>query len=303
MAHPGRDAARALGRIGVWANLDRLDATRLREFARALEAVRVATALWFPETIAGKEALSLATFLLASTDRLVVATGIASVWARDAMAAANGSRAIGEWFPGRFVFGLGVSHAPSAATRGHSYARPFERMQEYLGAIEQAAYVGPVPAQPVPRVLAALGPRMLRLAAERAAGAHTYFVPVEHTARARETLGPGALLAVEQAVVLNSDAPAAREIARVHTRRYLALENYANNLRRLGWSDTDLTPDGGSDALVDAIVAHGNEAAIADRVRAHLSAGADHVCVQVLRTDPAIAPMVELRRLESFLAA
>src|SRR5205823_14935687 len=119
-------AAASLGAIVGWANHDRRGATRLRECARALEAVRVAAALWFPETIAGKEALSLATFLLASTDRLVVATGIASVWARDAMAAANGSRAIGQWFPGRFVLGIGVSHAPSAATRGHDYSRPYE---------------------------------------------------------------------------------------------------------------------------------------------------------------------------------
>lgn len=301
MPHPGRDTAHALGRIGVWANLDRLDAAGLREFARAIESSQSLKALWYPETIAGKEALSLATFLLAATERLVVATGIASLWARDAMAAANGSRAIGEWFPGRFVLGLGVSHAPSAATRGHSYARPFGRMQEYLDAIERASYVGPLPPQPVPRVLAALGPRMLRLAAERAAGAHTYFVPLEHTALARQALGPEPVLAVEQAVVLARDPATARGIARIHTRRYLAFENYLNNLRRLGWSDTDLQADGGSDALVDAIVAHGDEGIIATRVQAQLARGADHVCVQMLLADASRAPIDELHRLDSVL--
>jgi probable F420-dependent oxidoreductase len=296
-----RAVARRLGRVGAWANLDRLEASALREFARALDASDRYGALWFPETLGGKEALSLATFLLASTERLVVATGIASVWARDAMATANGSRAIGEWFPGRLVLGLGVSHAPSAETRGHRYAQPYERMRRYLDALDSASYVGPAPAQPVPRVLAALGPRMLRLAAERAAGAHPYFVPTEHTALAREALGPVPVLAVEQAVVLERDPAAARRVARTHTRRYLALQNYVNNLRRLGWSDGDTGADGGSDALVDAIVAHGDAAAIARRLEEHLARGADHVSVQVLLPDPARGPAEELARLASAL--
>jgi probable F420-dependent oxidoreductase len=297
----GRDATRLLGRVGIWANLDRLDAARLREFARAIDSSARIGALWFPETIAGKEAFSLATFLLASTERLVVATGIASVWARDAMAAANGSRAIGDWFPGRFVLGLGVSHAPSVATRGHSYAKPYERMREYLDALDATKYVGPQSNTPVPRVIAALGQRMLRLAADRAAGAHPYFVPVEHTSIAREVLGPEPLLAVEQAVVLATTAEKAREIARTHTRRYLGLENYANNLRRLGWSDRDLSPDGGSDALVDAIVACGDAQMAARRVEDHLSRGADHVCVQVILPEAGRAPIAEMRLLERYL--
>ena len=144
---------------------------------------------------------------------------------------------------------------------------------------------------------------MLHLAAERAAGAHPYFVPIEHTSIAREALGPEPLLAVEQAIVLEGDPARAREIARTHTRRYLAAQNYVNNLRRLGWSDRDLSPDGGSDALVDAIVAHGGPAEAARRVSDHLSRGADHVCVQVILADATRAPLAELRALGPHLPA
>ncbi len=282
----------------MWANLDRFPARALRELAGEVESLGFG-ALWFPETLAGKEAFSLATLLLASSERIVVATGIASLWARDAMAMANGARAMAEAFPGRFVLGIGVSHRPSAQTRGHAYGRPLETMRAYLEAMDGARYVGP--AAEVARVLAALGPKMLRLAGERAAGAHPYFVPVEHTARAREALGTGPLLAVEQAAVLERDPAHARAIARQHTRRYLSLENYVNNLRRLGWDDADLRPEGGSDRLVDAIVAHGDVAAVTRRVEEHLARGADHVCVQALLADPADTPVPALRELARVL--
>ena len=157
-------------------------------------------------------------------------------------------------------------------------------MRGYLDAMDAARYAGPEPAEPATRVLAALGPKMLALAALRTAGAHPYFVPVEHTPFARKILGPIPLLAVEQAVVLERDVTRAREIARGHMGGYLRLENYANSLRRLGWSDDDLK--GPSDALVDAVVAHGDVAALTARVQAHLAGGADHVCVQVLNEDP-----------------
>lgn len=290
----GRALAGRIGRVGVWANLDRHPAAVVRELVREIESLGYG-ALWFPETIAGKEALSLATLLLQAGERLVVATGIASIWARDAMAAANGSRAIAQAFPDRFVLGLGVSHRPSAEVRGHAYDQPLERMREYLDGMDETKYVGP-PATPS-RVLAALGPLMLRLAAERAAGAHPYFVPVDHTARARAALGPGPLLAVEQAVVLETAAGRAREIARTHTRRYLALENYRKNLARLGWSAADLDADGGSDRLVDAIVVHGGAAEAKRRVEEHLGRGADHVCVQLLQADPGASPAAGLRTL------
>ena len=215
----------------------------------------------------------------------MVATGIANIYARDPMAMANGARALAEAYPGRFVLGIGVSHAPSVATRGGSYGKPIESMTAYLDAMAAAAYAAPSPAEPAPLLLAALGPRMLELAAERTDGAHPYFVPVEHTVMARERLGPGAFLAVEQTAVIDTDPTRARDLARGFARRYLALPNYANNLRRLGWSDDDLSGDG-SDRLIDAVVAQGSTENVAARVQAHLDAGADHVCVQLRSADP-----------------
>lgn len=295
-AHPGRDVATRIGRVGVWSNLDRIPAAALRAFVAEIEALGYG-AVWFPETVGGKEAFSLATLLLSSSRRIVVATGIASIWARDAMAMANGARALAEAFPGRFLLGVGVSHRPSVELRGHHYDHPLREMRRYLDAMDAARYTGPAPSDPAPRVLAALGERMLRLAAERGAGAHPYFVPVEHTSLARAALGAGLILAVEQAVVLERDPAIARRVAReTHTKRYLALENYANNLRRLGWRDADLA-DGGSDRLVDAIVAWGDLEAVRRRVKEHLDRGADHVCVQVLRADPGTPPSTELRAL------
>jgi probable F420-dependent oxidoreductase len=176
-----------------------------------------------------------------------------------------------------------VSHAPVIPLRsGGTWSRPVEHMREYVDAMDKAPYTG----KPVetPRVLAALGPRMLRLAAERTLGAHPYFVPVEHTTIARKELGAGPLLAVEQAAVLSTDPVTARATARKHMKRYLDLDNYTNNLRRLGWKDGDLA-NGGSDALVDAIVAWGDASAVRARVDEHHERGADHVCIQVIRAD------------------
>ena len=167
-------------------------------------------------------------------------------------------------------------------------------MQGYLDAMDAAPYIGPK--VEAPRVLAALGPRMLRLSADRALGAHPYFVPIEHTTIARKELGEGPLLAVEQATVLSNDPAIARATARRHMKRYLDLENYTNNLRRLGWNDADLG-NGGSDKLVDAIVAWGDAGAIQARVAEHRKRGADHVCLQVLRTDLAAPPTRELEAI------
>ena len=211
------------------------------------------------------------------------------------MAMANGARALSEAYPGRFLLGIGVSHAPAVAKRGGTYGRPVETMRAYLEAMDTALYRGPQAAE-TPVVLAALGPRMLELAAERTLGAHPYFVPVEHTAFARETMGRGPMLAPEQAVVLTIDAEKARAVGRAHIRYYLELDNYRRNLVRLGWSEADLAGDG-SDALVDALVAWGDEDAIAARVKAHLDAGADHVCIQTLGDDPTVLSLDDLRRL------
>lgn len=293
-----RDGVReAIGRVGVWTfALDRHPVAREREAVAEIETLGF-PAVWIPEGLGSKEILSHAALLLEGGSRLVVATGIASIWARDPVAMANGARTLAEAFPGRFVLGIGVSHRTSVDRRGaHRYHRPYTRMRQYLEAMEEAPYpVREAPALP-PVMLAALGPRMLRLAAERAAGAHPYFVPVEHTAAAREVLGEGPLLAPEQAVVLETDPSAARAIAREHMGHYLKLENYANNLRRLGYVEEDLA-GGGSDRLVDAIVAWGDVDAVRGRVRDHLAAGADHVSVQVLTGDPARVPLEALREL------
>ena len=294
MTEQARDWAKKLGTVGVWTfDAERMPAATEREYARAVESLGF-NALWIPESLGSKEAFAHASLLLSATKTLIVATGIANIWARDAVAMQNGARALVDAYPDRFLLGLGVSHAPSVKTRGQTYARPLEYMRRYLDAMDAAPYVGPK--VEAPRVLAALGPQMLELSAERALGAHPYFVPVEHTTIARTELGPGPLLAVEQAAVLNEDTAIARATARRHMKRYLELDNYVNNLRRLGWTDADLG-DGGSDRLVDAIVACGGTGAIKGRVDEHRKRGADHVCLQVLRVDPATSATADLERI------
>ncbi len=291
-----------LGRIGAWSfDAERLSADDARAYAREMESLGIPS-LWLPESLGSKEIFAHSSLFLAATSRLVIATGIANIWARDPVAMANGQRAISEAYPGRFLLGLGVSHAPVIPMRGQGmrYERPIEHMREYLDAMDKAPYTGK-PTE-TGRVLAALGPRMLRLSAERALGAHPYFVPVEHTTIARRELGPDALLAVEQAAVLATDPAVARATARRHMKRYLELDNYANNLRRLGWKAADIA-NGGSDALVDAVVAWGDAAAIRRRVDEHHRRGADHVCIQVIRTDIAAAAALEWRTLAPVLLA
>ena len=288
-----------IGRIGVWtAALGLSSAADARRYVQAVEELGFG-AVWYPEGLGSKEALSQAAMLLGWTERIVVAPGIANIYARDPMAMANGARALAEAHPGRFLLGLGVSHAPNVGIRGGSYGAPVATMRAYLDAMDAAQFRFPAPESP-PRVLAALGPRMLELAAARSLGAHPYFVPVEHTAFAREVMGPDALLAPEQAVVLASDGDAARAIARQHMRYYLGLDNYRNNLLRLGWAERELE-DGGSDALVDAIVACGDVDAVGARIRAHLEAGANHVCVQALGETPAELALGDLSELASAL--
>ena len=280
----GRALARTLGKVGVWSfDAERLAAREEADFARAIEELGFPV-LWIPESVPSKEVFAHSALLLGATERLVVATGIANIFARDPVAMANGARSLADAYPGRFVLGLGVSHLPAVRRRGGDYGMPVTRMREYLDAMGRAPYSAPAPEFPSPVVLAALGPRMLELSAELSAGAHPYFVPVEHTAFARERLGPGPFLGVEQAVVLETDPTLARATARSYMERYVRLDNYANNLRRLGWAEADLQ-DGGSDALVDAIVAWGDEDAIVARVLDHLARGADHVCVQPLATE------------------
>lgn len=226
--------------------------------------------------------------LLAATTTAVVASGIVSIWTTAPEVLASAVADLDAKYPQRFLLGLGASHAPIV----DDYSRPYSHMVGFLDALDGAE---PAVAQNR-RVLAALGPRMLRLARERALGAHPYFVPAEHTARARQALGDGALLATEVTVVLEPDADKARSLARTFTTRYLALPNYTNNLRTLGFGDDDLA-GGGSDRLVDAVVSWGNLDTVAAKVRAYLDAGADHVCIQVVPASPGSFPIDEYRRL------
>ena len=274
-----RPAATQLGRVGVWlGRLGWVPAAAEREAAAEIEELGYA-ALWYSEAHNNKESLSHGALLLAATRRIVIASGIANIWVRDPMAMVAGSNAVAEAHPGRFLLGLGVSHPPQVEPRGHAYGRPVATMRAYLEAMDAAEYEGPRPAEPLRRVLAALRPAMLALAAEKADGAHPYLVPVEHTRRARAILGPGKLLATELFVLLEADPVRARAAGREALAWYLTLPNYADNLRWLGFDDDDLA-GGGSDRLVDSLLAWGDEARIRERVREHLEAGADHVCVQ-----------------------
>ena len=284
-----------IGRIGIWtAALDMHPAARAQEAAAELETLGYG-ALWFPEAL-GREAFTNAAVLLAGTRRIAIATGIANIWGRDATTMANGQRTLAEAYPDRFLLGIGVSHAPLVGMRGHDYGKPLTAMRQYLDAMDRAPFLALGPATAPPRIVAALAPKMLALAAERSWGSHTYFVPPEHTAAARVALGPDAMLAPEQAVVLETDPATARTIARGHMAMYLALPNYVNNLARLGYGPDDVA-NGGSDRLVDAIVAWGDVDAIVRRVRAHHDAGAQHVCVQVLDADPRAIPLRQWREL------
>ena len=289
-----------VGAVGIWtAQFDLQPAARAREAAAELDELGFG-ALWIPEAV-GREPLSHAALLLDATERLVVASGVASIFSRLPSVAASAQRLLADDSGGRFLLGLGVSHAPMVeGMLGQVWDHPLTRMRAYLDAMDDAFTVSPAPADDPPRVLAALGPPMLELAATRSWGALTYFVTVEHTATARQHLGDGPMLLVEQAVVLTTDAETARGVGRRHMAIYLTLPNYVNNLRRLGWSDDDLA-DGGSDALVDALVAWGDVDAVAARVAAHRQAGADHVCVQVLDSDITAIPLDQWRALAAAL--
>lgn len=297
-----------IGRIGIWTfQLDGLAIADAQERVAELDELGFG-AVWVPEAV-GRESIVTATLLLAGSEHVVVATGVSSIWWRVPQAMNAQQRTVTAAFPERFLLGMGVSHGPAVEGLLHlEYERPLARMREYLDAMDESLFLAEEADAPPRRVLAALGPRMLELAARRADGAHTYFVPVEHTAFAREALDRAAsgagrarpLLAVEQAVVLEADPAEARRIARTHAAVYTGLPNYTNNLRRFGLRDDDLS-DGGSDRLVDTVVAWGDDRAIRDRVDAHLAAGADHVCLQVLPPDQFSVPRDEWRRLAELL--
>jgi probable F420-dependent oxidoreductase len=284
-----------IGRVGIWTfALDLQPAAQAQEAAAEIEALGYG-AIWIPEAM-GREAFTSSAVLLAGTRRVVIATGIANMWARDAMAMAGAQKTLTEAYPDRFLLGIGVSHAPLVGMRGHNYDKPLSAMRTYLDAMDSAPFLSVPPSTEPVRVIAALAPKMLKLAAERARGTHPYFVPPEHTAYARKILGTGPLLAPEQAAVLETDPTNAREVARMHMATYLGLPNYVNNLKRFGFTDDDVA-NGGSNRLVDAIVVWGTIDDVVKRVRTHHDAGADHVCVQVLDPDPRVLPMRQWRAL------
>jgi probable F420-dependent oxidoreductase len=286
-----------LGSIGIWTRqLEDQPAAKAQDTARELEELGYG-ALWFGEAM-GREALTNAGLLLAATKRMVIATGIANIYARDAVTMASGQKTLAEAYPNRFLLGLGVSHIPLVEQlRGHRYDKPVATMRAYLDAMDQAPYNAVPPPTKPPRILAALGPKMLELSCERADGAHPYNVNPEHTAEARNILGPNPYLCPEQAVVLETDPEKARGIGRVFLKIYLTLPNYANNFLRLGFDEGDFK-DGGSNRLID----WGDVKAIQERIRAHHAAGADHVCIQVLTADPKALPLGEWRELAGALA-
>jgi len=284
-----------LGRLGVWYAADKLDPAGWKRFAGALERMGY-SALWYSES-RGFESMSLASFLLSNSERLVIGSSIANLYARDATASRQGMRTLNAISGGRFVLGLGVSHAPLVeGFRGHHFGKPLTTMREYLDHMMR----GEPDAATWPIALAALGPKMLALAGERTRGALPYNVTPEHTARAKAILGDDRWLAVEQKVCLERDPSKARTLARAELARYMGLPNYRNCWHSLGFDDGELA-DGGSDRFIDAMVAWGGVDAIGKRVAEHFAAGATHVCIQPVHEagnlDAAIATLDALKHL------
>lgn len=284
-----------LGKLGVWTWFDHLGGDDAVSMVRRIEDWGY-SALWMPEAV-GKDPFSQIGYFAAITDEIIFATGIANIYARDPMSMKSIHKTLSLLAPNRFVLGIGVSHSHLVSgQRGHEYKKPISMMEAYLDKMDQSLYMGKEPQSDAPIVVAALREKMLRLSAARTRGAHPYLVPPEHTRRARQILGTGPWLCPEQMVLLETDAHKAREICRRNLKNYLVLPNYRNNLIDLGFEEGDFN-DGGSDQLVDSIVAWGNEQAIYDRIEAHWQAGADHVCIQPFRVDG--KPGVDERLLEA----
>ena len=284
-----------LGRLGVWASIDGMTAAAAADFAGRVEGWGYG-ALWVPES-RGRNVLVISSWLLASTKTLTVATGIANIYARDPQATASGQLALAEQSGGRFLLGLGVSHVPLVeGLRGHRYGKPVETMRDYVEAMRRASYAAPRPAEAPKTVIAALGPGMLALAGSHTDGAHPYLVTPAHTKEARHLLGPDNLLCPEQTVLGETDPARARRIGRAWLGRYLEMTNYRNNLLRLGFGTPDFT-GGGSDRLVDAMIAWGDTAGIRRRIDEHWAAGADHVCIQALNPDESTPGLPDERLL------
>ena len=283
------------GKLGVWTGPDSFSAGELGDFARRVEAWGY-SALWIPEAV-GRDPFVTLGFLAAQTESLILATGIANIYARDAVTTKAIHKTLSEMLPGRFILGLGVSHPHLVSRlRGHQWQKPVPKMRDFLDALDAAFYRGAEPEIDAPIVIAALRPLMLKLAAEKTRGAHPYLVTPEHTRRARELMGEGPWLCPEQMLILETDADRAREIARSNLGVYLRAPSYQNSLLELGFSEDDYT-DGASDELIDALVGWGDADALRCRVEEHWEAGADHVGIQAFRTDGEPGPDMEALRL------
>ena len=270
-----------IGRRGIWWPTDVMPAADAGEFAVWLESLGYG-ALWIPETL-GRDPFAHAASLLANTSTLAVATGIANIFNRHPHSMRQAQNTLAEQSGGRFLLGVGVSHAPIVAgVRKLDYSKPLSSMREHLQAMSEAMYMAPQPAVAPKTVIAALGPKMLELSATAADGAHPYWTTPEHTAQAKEVLGDDKMLCVEQKVVLCTDAAEARATARAALGVYISLPNYYKNWFRLGFDESDLA-DGGSDRLIDTLVPWGTADQIESRIAEHVDAGATHVCLQPLK--------------------
>jgi probable F420-dependent oxidoreductase len=294
-----RQKMRKPGGIGVWCATNVLDRNALAQLATDVERRGYQT-LWYPESLS-YESFAMASFLLSQTTGLQVASGIANIYARDAITSAQGHDSLNRLFGNRFILGLGVSHVPLVeGARGHDYKKPVTTMRAYLDAMAQAKLDPTIRMDDRAVVLAALGPRMLALSAEKTKGSHPYCVTPEHTAQAREIMGPDAWLCVEQKICLTTDESTARAIARQQMARYMALDNYRNNWLRLGFTEEEFTGDG-APRFLDAMVVWGDEAAIRNCIEAHQRAGADQVILQAFPPDGSKG--ADIKALDAFAPA
>lgn len=267
----------AFGRLGVWYSTDKLNGGQLADLVRAVEGNGY-SAFWYPES-RGYESMSLAAYLLSKSDRLTIGSSIANIYARDSFTAQRATISLNDWYGGRFILGVGVSHIPMVeGVRGHRYDKPIPAMRAYLEGLARDG------GDDLPVVVAALGPKMLALSAEMSRGAAPYNVTPEHTARAAAILGPNRILAVEQKVTIETDPIKARELGRKELARYMVLPNYRNNWLRIGFSEADLA-NGGSDRFIDAMCLWGDAETVKKGLRAHFAAGATHVCLQPVHAD------------------
>ena len=265
------------GKLGVWYFFDGASSADAAAAAQRIEALGYGT-LWIPETV-GKSPFVLASWLLSNTSTLNLATGIVNIYHREPGVTMAAQKSLAEQSGGRFLLGMGVSHKPLVeGVRGLEYGPPVKTMRTYIERMRSAPYTAVEPAEPAPTVIAALGPKMLELAAEQCQGAHPYFSSPEHTAMAREIMGPDAWLCVEQKVILESDPAKARELAKPVTGIYQSLPNYRNNWLRIGLSEDDINHM--SDKFIDTTYAWGTVDAIKARIQEHFDAGASHVCIQ-----------------------